>query len=108
MRTLYFLLFSFCLPSIAFSEYGFDKLRCQGKLIERGMSLYEVKKLCGEPLFEKEDKNDYRTFVYMTYKNGPSSHYYLLFRNDSLEASRAEMNQHGEYIWQNPNTIRNR
>ncbi|KTD67573.1 DUF2845 domain-containing protein [Legionella shakespearei] len=102
MKKLIFLLF-LLLPILAFSSYRFDKMRCQGQLVEAGTSIEEVKQLCGEPIFEKTDENPFRTFVYMTYKaEGASSRYYLLFRNGYLEVCGLKGYNTGENIWENP------
>lgn len=83
----------------AFSYSGFDRMRCNGQLIEAGTSLSTVKNICGEPLFEKEDKNDFRTFNYVTYKaEGESSRYYLLFRNGVLELCKLKGYNSGDLI----------
>ncbi|HAT1658931.1 TPA: DUF2845 domain-containing protein [Legionella pneumophila] len=90
----------------AFSYSNFDKMRCKGELIEAGMNLYTVKELCGEPLFEKEDTNPFRTFHYLTYKaEGASSRYYLLFKNEVLIGCKFQGYNAGDFIWHNPNTL---
>jgi hypothetical protein len=83
--------------------YSFDKMRCNGQLIEAGTNIAIVKQLCGDPIFEKKDENPFRTLVYMTYKaSGESSRYYLLFRNDSLEICGLVGYNNGANIWENP------
>ena len=102
MKKLIFLFF-ILLPILAFSSYRFDRMRCQGQFIEAKTSIEEVKKLCGEPIFEKTDENPFRIFVYMTYEaGGASSRYYLLFRNGRLEICGLRGYNTGENIWENP------
>jgi hypothetical protein len=92
----------------SFSAANFDEMRCKGHLINIGTTIDRVKEACGEPLFEKEDKNDFRIFTYITYKGeGETSRYYLLFRNGMLESSRLEPYNSGGLIWKNTNTLRN-
>lgn len=105
MRFIIILTIFFISPSI-YSYSGFDRMRCQGQLIEEGTSLEQVVSVCGDPIFEKEDKNDFRTLNYVTYKaEGVSSRYYLLFRNGSLELCKLKGYNSGDLIWINPETF---
>lgn len=71
------------------AAYGFDRMRCQGKLIEKYDTLDYVQQYCGEPLELKHWANQYQNKKILTYK-ATRAQYTMVFINDRLVDSRQE------------------
>ncbi|MBL7479719.1 DUF2845 domain-containing protein [Legionella bononiensis] len=76
------------LPLTSFSEEKFDKIRCNGKLIEPGNSLQFVLENCGEPVNRRNWGNQYETQKHLYFKApGESGCYYTFFIDDKIVVS---------------------
>ncbi|RUR13337.1 DUF2845 domain-containing protein [Legionella septentrionalis] len=69
-------------------EYGFDRMRCKGQLIERGDSVNFVISQCGAPILKEGWGNQYETDKTYIFSSDGSRRYIIYFKNDKVESSR--------------------
>lgn len=74
----------------AFAEYGFDRMRCKGKLIEKYDTLDFVIEHCGQPIAERNWGNGYQTKNYLEFE-ATGARYFMRFINNRLVESRQEV-----------------
>lgn len=73
-----------------FAEYGFDRMRCKGKLIAKYDTLQFVLEHCGEPITQRNWANGYQTKNYLEFQ-ATGARYFMTFINSRLIASRQEV-----------------
>lgn len=91
LKGFFVLLFLLIFATNSFARYGFDRMRCNGNLIEEGSSYEKVIELCGAPIEERNWGNQYMTKKWYVFKSDiGSATYYMYFEDGHLLESRMQ------------------
>jgi hypothetical protein len=85
IKRSFILLFVSVISTSAYAQYGFDRMRCKGDLVDKGYTYEKVIELCGQPISERNWGNQYMTKKWYIFKSEVgSATYFMYFENGYL------------------------